>query len=175
MSTWAIIAGAIIGFASLVSAITVIYRASQGTVKKLDDRTKILIRDEVKPIMDEREEQRAELQRIKDEAILNELKSLRADLQEERTIQKGLNTMISKALVETWKEDFRQIYYELRETGIISCSDKAYLDKIYHYYKDLGGNSDIDAKYKEICLVHSKRTQEQHDKAWARYREEQDN
>ena len=65
MSTWAIIAGAIIGFASLVSAITVIYRASQGTVKKLDDRTKILIRDEVKPIMDEREEQRAELQRIK--------------------------------------------------------------------------------------------------------------
>jgi hypothetical protein len=74
------------------------------------------------------------------------------------------------ALVEAYKQDFRDIYYILRETGEISDHDKAYIDKIYPYYKQLGGNSDIAAKYEEICRVVDRRTQEAFDKARAKKR-----
>lgn len=71
----------------------------------------------------------------------------------------------SRAIIESYKQNIRNIYYHLRDTGEIANEDKAYLDKIYPYYIALGGNSDIRAKYEEICRVYERRTQEAYDRA----------
>lgn len=62
------------------------------------------------------------------------------------------------AILEKFKRDIRDVYYKLRVTGEILDKDKAYVDKIYRYYQDLGGNSDIYAKMKEINEVYAKQT-----------------
>jgi hypothetical protein len=77
--------------------------------------------------------------------------------------------LYSESLIELYKKQIRDIYYNLRETGVIADKDKAYVDKIYPRYKALGGNSDIEAKYSEMCSVHEKTTQEAYDKAREEY------
>lgn len=77
--------------------------------------------------------------------------------------QEVLTKNQSEAILETFKQDIRDIYYSLRNTGLIEDVDKAYIDKIYTYYTLLGGNSDIHAKVKEINEVYAKRTQEAYD------------
>lgn len=69
-------------------------------------------------------------------------------------------SLMKSALIETYKQDIRDIYYKLRESGEIEDKDKAYVDKIYPYYKSLGGNSDIHSKYSEISQVYSEVTKE---------------
>lgn len=98
--------------------------------------------------------------------------AIKKDMEENREQDKRntdkLNATIGltqHALIEAYKQDFRDVYYKLRETGEISDHDKAYIDKIFPYYKDMGGNSDIAAKYAEICRVVERRTQEAFDEA----------
>lgn len=67
------------------------------------------------------------------------------------------------AILEMFKQDIRDIYYGLRNTGSIDDRDKSYMDKIYNYYALLGGNSDIHAKVKELNEVYSRRTHESYD------------
>lgn len=73
--------------------------------------------------------------------------------------------LLKASLIEAYKHDIRKVYYKLRETGEIDDHEKAYIDKIYPMYKALGGNSDIEAKYKAMCEVYEKCTQEAFDEA----------
>lgn len=82
---------------------------------------------------------------------------------------KESHDLYRESIIETYKRDIRNIYYNLRETGTVSDHDKAYVDKIYPRYKALGGNSDIAAKYAEMCAVHEKITQDAYDKAREEY------
>ena len=72
--------------------------------------------------------------------------------------------LLKSSNIESYKNDIRSIYYRLRETGEISDYDKSYIDSIFPLYTAMGGNSDIEAKYKEICEVYGKITQERFDK-----------
>jgi len=74
--------------------------------------------------------------------------------------------LIQDALIESYKQDIRRIYYKLRETGELTDHDKAYVDKIFPLYKAIGGNSDIQAKYTEMCEVYGRRTQEKFDELY---------
>ena len=75
--------------------------------------------------------------------------------------------LLKNSHIEAYKNDIRSIYYNLRETGYISDYDKSYVDTIYPLYTKMGGNSDIQAKYAEICEVYGRITQERFDKARA--------
>lgn len=82
---------------------------------------------------------------------------------------KASHGLYKESLIEIYKKNIRDVYYRLRATGIITDKDKAYIDKIYPRYRALGGNSDIEAKYAEMCSVHEKTTQEAYDKAREEY------
>jgi len=73
--------------------------------------------------------------------------------------------LLKASLIEAYKYDIRKVYYKLRETGEITDANKAYIDKIFPMYRSLGGNSDIEAKYKAMCEVYEKQTQEAFDEA----------
>lgn len=74
--------------------------------------------------------------------------------------------LLKESLIEAYKNDIRKIYYKLRDTGEITDYDKAYIDKIFPKYTAIGGNSDIRAKYEEICRVYERRTHEAYDEAY---------
>lgn len=76
-------------------------------------------------------------------------------------------TLLKEANIEVYKNDIRKIFYKLRETGEIKEYDKDYVDSIFPIYKALGGNSDVEAKYREICEFHRKLTRENFEKARA--------
>lgn len=91
--------------------------------------------------------------------------ALKADLIDFREDQEDYNNRTGEiielqkaAILETFKQDIRGIYFKLRDTGIMSDKDKSYADKIYHYYHALGGNSDIHAKMDEMNKVYSSKT-----------------
>lgn len=74
--------------------------------------------------------------------------------------------LLKESLIEAYKNDIRTIYYKLRDTGEITDYDKAYIDKIFPKYIAIGGNSDIRAKYEEICRVYERRTHEAYDEVY---------
>lgn len=80
--------------------------------------------------------------------------------------------LLKESLIEAYKQDIRDIYYKLRSTGEISDADKSYVDKLFPKYIALGGNSDIEAKYGEICRVYETITQENYRKAREKYLED---
>jgi hypothetical protein len=74
-------------------------------------------------------------------------------------------TLLKNANIEVYKNDIRKVFYKLRESGDITDYDKEYVDSVFPIYKALGGNSDIAAKYKEICDFHQELTRENFEKA----------
>lgn len=96
--------------------------------------------------------------------VAYELKEMRKELNKHMEEQTAKNAVLTQGHIELYKKDIRDIYFHLRHTGEIKDDEKAYVDKIYHVYKELGGNSDIDAKYKEICDVYSQITFEKYTK-----------
>jgi len=84
------------------------------------------------------------------------------DKEEERAMLQ----LLKDSLIEAYKNDIRIIYYKLRDTGEISDTDKSYADKIFPKYIAIGGNSDIQAKYEELCRVYERRTQEKYDETF---------
>lgn len=74
--------------------------------------------------------------------------------------------LLVSSILAVYKQEIRDIYYKLTETGIISNQDKEYIDRIYPLYFALGGNSDITQKIGEIQRVVERRTQEAFDKAY---------
>lgn len=108
------------------------------------------------------------------DALSNKLESFIVEDKEYKTKKdKELTevlTLLKNANIEVYKNDIRKVYYNLRETGEITDYSKEYVDALFPVYKALGGNSDIEAKYTEICEFYSKVTKENFDKARAKKR-----
>lgn len=79
--------------------------------------------------------------------------------------------IVKESLIESYKYHIRQVYWRLRNTGIISEEDMSHVQKIYPKYVELGGNSDIEAKYKEMQSLWAEQTKEAVKKARAQKRE----
>lgn len=104
--------------------------------------------------------------------FLLKLETVKDEIEQLRVEQKAHNEKVNKvitaqtnALLETFKHDIRNIYFTLRETGRLDDVDKSYVDKIYHHYKELGGNSDIHAKVGELNRIYESQTLEAIEKA----------
>lgn len=173
VSTWSKTQAIILATASLITASTVIYHFVRNGLDKINKR----IREEARVIAVEaaRTEQLAREQsekRLEDlmnkkfNQIEQKLDTMIKQDKEQIKKQDKMNDVLQKGHIETWKNDFRSIYYNLRDTGNITDAEKSYADKIYHLYKEMGGNSDIDAKYAEMVTVFTKRLQEKHDERY---------
>lgn len=163
--------------ASAVTALTVIFTFGQ----KLWSSTRNRIRIEAREVAAEEankerimREADMELNRQRTEAhfdeINNKLDKITKAIEAQGKEQYKMNKLLKDGHIETWKNDIRTIYYNLRDTGNISDIEKSYVDKIYHLYKEMGGNSDIDAKYKEMVEVYTKRTREKYDEVFEKRR-----
>lgn len=162
----------IVSIASIVTALTVIAHF----VKKSNDTVNERIRREAKEVAieeanKERVMRESELKNM-ETAITKALQSMDSKLdsiaetqKEQAKKQDKQNKLLQSGHIETWKNDIRTIYYNLRDTGTISDVEKSYVDKIYHLYKEMGGNSDIDAKYSEMVSVYTRRLREAMDEA----------
>lgn len=96
----------------------------------------------------------------------NSLKAYTDQYAKDKREELSMIQLLKESLVEAYKNDIRTIYYKLRDTGEITDYDKAYIDKIFPKYIAIGGNSDIRAKYEEICRVYERRTHEAYDEAY---------
>lgn len=160
----------IVAIGGVASAILAIWALLEKVTKKfervLENRIKEAIReskDETRKDMELILEAHRDAVHHRIDSVKSEVKYLgeesrRSDLEHEELLKTQ-----SKAILEGYKHDIRQVYYKLRSSGLITDIDKTFVDKIYHYYKELGGNSDIDSKYKEMCEVYSRRTHEKYD------------
>lgn len=97
-------------------------------------------------------------QMLRIDALKEDLTCFRKDQQEHNDNVGELIELQKAAILETFKQDIRSIYFKLRDTGELEDRDKAYADKIYHYYQALGGNSDVLAKMEEMNQVYSSKT-----------------
>ena len=179
METWMWVVSVVSSVAALITALTVIIKASKQMTANLELR----VRDIAKQVIDEEQHRQNEIyqqvfEHFKDSiftsldqnfsAIRTETQELRKALEANTRKQEELNKTMQQGHIETWKNDIRNIYFNLRDTGTIEDHVKSYADKIYHVYKQLGGNSDIDAKYKEICEVYARRTHEKYEEAYGK-------
>lgn len=82
-----------------------------------------------------------------------------------------LSSIRQHIILEVVKQYFREIHKTVRITGEIDDEKMSFLDSLFPYYKELGGNSDIEAKYREIRSVYEKRIAEVTDSASKRRRE----
>lgn len=164
----------IIMVASLITAITVIIKAVKTISKATDDRTRNIAKEEIEKSNTRLLETNAFFNnQLKDtllktiddsfKVVSYEIGKIGDDLNSFIKEQTNKNNTLTLGHIETWKKDIRDIYFHLRRTGEISDDSKSYADKIYHVYKELGGNSDIDAKYKEICEVYSRITHKRYE------------
>jgi hypothetical protein len=102
---------------------------------------------------------------LKLETVKDEIEQLKIEQKEYNNKVNKVTTAQTNALLETFKHDIRNIYFTLRETGRLDDVDKSYVDKIYHHYKELGGNSDIHAKVGELNRIYESQTLEAIEKA----------
>lgn len=177
------LAGIIIGFAALLTAIGVISKNAKDMKESFKRNIKDIVKEELAEnnvIQDNKLD--LKLKHIS-ESNSREIEVLKESFEcghrqlsekidkivtkEEAFQQEQLSTngLLKDALIEAYKHDIRDIYYRLRNTGDITDAEKSYIDKIFPKYKAIGGNSDIEAKYGEICRVYERRTQEQFDLA----------
>lgn len=164
----------IVSIASIVTALTVITHF----IKKSNDTVNERIRREAKEVAieeanKERSMRESELKNMETvitqalQSMDNKLDNIVKTQKEQIKKQDRQNKLLQSGHIETWKNDIRTIYYNLRDTGTISDVEKSYVDKIYHLYKEMGGNSDIDAKYSEMVSVYTRRIREAVDEAHA--------
>lgn len=175
--------GIIIAFAALLTAIGVISKNAKDIKNSFKNSIKEIVKEELEVnnvIQDEKldiklkhmaESNTREIEVLKESFTcsnkqLGEKIDIIVDKEENfRREQLATNGLLKEALIEAYKHDIRDIYYRLRNTGDITDAEKSYIDKIFPKYKAIGGNSDIEAKYGEICRVYERRTQEQFDLA----------
>lgn len=164
----------IVSIASIVTALTVITHF----LRKSNDTVNERIRREAKEVAIEeankerfmRESELKNMETVITQALQsmdNKLDNIVKAQKEQAKKQDKQNKLLQSGHIETWKNDIRTIYYNLRDTGTISDVEKSYVDKIYHLYKEMGGNSDIDAKYSEMVSVYTRRLREAMDEAHA--------
>lgn len=168
----------ITGIASFLGAILVIWNFSNKVKGSLDSN----ISEVVNKIL-EKHERDTQYQincavEASQKSIIKDIQSLENKLDVYVKEQRDTNRkdyesikLLKESLIEAYKQDIRDIYYRLRSTGEISDADKSYVDKLFPKYIALGGNSDIEAKYSEICRVYETITQENYRKAREKYLE----
>lgn len=163
--------------ANLITSITVILKASRKVTDTFEAKIKDIARkvtvEELTVTLDFYQQSLNNLRDSVYKALddtravfLRGNKELKAYIEKSNREQKKLNKALQQGHLETWKNDIRNVYFTLRDTGTLNDHEKSYVDKIYHIYKELDGNSDIDAKYKEICDVYSIRTHEKYEEAY---------
>lgn len=144
-----IIVSAILFIASLITALTVIYKAFEKSVGKIVK----------KEIDKDREEVQEKLRLLKEESTLNyraisEIKDIvnnNSTVLSESMVELRENDKIfKKSLLEIYRKDIRKIYNKYLQTGELADYDKAYADVIFPLYKDMGGNHDITHKYEDM-------------------------
>jgi hypothetical protein len=163
----------VIGVASLLTSISVIWKHINKVKKTLDDRLESVIKEVVSE-NNTRQDERTKLmlENLKDmftsetKSIEKRMMSYTEEYNKNRIEELHIIGLLKEGLLEAYKNDIRSVYYRLRDTGEISDADKSYIDKIFPKYAALGGNSDIHAKYEEICRVYERRTQEKYDEAF---------
>lgn len=98
------------------------------------------------------------------ESVNVKLESFIEEQREDNKKKDAKDILTAHALIESYKRDIRGVHKKLKETGYITEPDKAYVDKIYPLYKDLGGNSDIAQKVSEINEVYMTVMRENYEK-----------
>jgi hypothetical protein len=163
----------VIGVASLLTSISVIWKHINKVKKTLDDRLESVIKEVVFENNTRQDERiKLMLENLKDmftsetKSIEKRMMSYTEEYNKNRIEELHIIGLLKEGLLEAYKNDIRSVYYRLRDTGEISDADKSYIDKIFPKYAALGGNSDIHAKYEEICRVYERRTQEKYDEAF---------
>jgi len=161
--------------ASFLGSILIIWNFTSKVKKSVNDSVTKLIKDNQKE-NDEAIDRRIACSGDSTQKIISaSIKALEDKFTEFIEIQKETNRLdyesiklLKESLVEAYKQDIRTIYYRLRDTGEITDHDKSYVDKLFPKYVALGGNSDIEAKYAEMCRVYETITQENFEKARAK-------
>lgn len=169
-TTVTVIIAGILALATIAGAIMTIWLLFEKINKKFSETVNDKVEQAlIKNNAIQEKETKLLLDNFSNEHLLR-IEILRAELlefKEEQQETNEANSVITKhqtySILETFKQDIRDIYFKLRETGVIEDKDKSYVDKIYTYYVALGGNSDIHAKVKEIHEVYSRRTTEMFD------------
>lgn len=162
----------LITIASSITALTTIFAFLKKSNDKVNERIRLQAKEvAIEEANKERLMRETELNNLKESNKLNfkeidkKLNKI-LEIQEKRGKDEDkINKLLKAGHIETWKNDIRTIYYNLRDTGSISDAEKSYVDKIYHLYKEMGGNSDIEAKYNEMVSVYKKRIYEKYDEA----------
>jgi hypothetical protein len=177
-----VLVAAILGLAALITAVTVIWNFFKKLKTSIEElMVEILdkelakvnkqVDDKIKVSVD------ASKERLDNSvSAMNTKFDLFIDTYHKSCEENGSTIMLLKSsLIEAYKQDIRKIYYKLRETGELNEYDKAYVDKIFPLYRAVGGNSDIEAKYMEMCHVYERRTQEMFDLALQEKKKKQAN
>jgi hypothetical protein len=163
---------AILIIGSLASAILAIWKLTEKTNNKLLNKINTQIEESLLRNNAIQEKEVKLLLDVVSMEFLLKLETVKDEIEQLRVEQKAHNEKVNKvttaqthALLEAFKNDIRNIYFTLRETGRLDDVDKSYVDKIYHYYKELGGNSDIHAKVGELNRIYESQTLEAIEKA----------
>lgn len=167
-----IIPAAILAIGALASAILTIWKLIEKANNKLLCRIDAQIEESLLKNNAIQEKEVKLLLDVVSMEFLLKLETVKDQIEQLRVEQKAHNEKVNKvttaqtnALLEAFKNDIRNIYFTLRETGRLDDVDKSYVDKIYHYYKELGGNSDIHAKVGELNRIYESQTLEAIEKA----------
>lgn len=163
------------GIAALLTAILVIWNFSNKLKTSIETVTRRTVKEEL-ALNDTAVDYRIKCSSEATQKILaSEIQNLDRKIDLFLQNQKEVNSLeldsiklLKESLIEAYKQDMRTIYYRLRDTGEISDHDKSYVDKLFPKYIALGGNSDIEAKYTEMCRVYETITQENFEKARAK-------
>lgn len=155
---------------SIAGALLAIWALLSRSTTKFEQKVREVVKEEIE---ESRKQQSRELNiklEAQSELILKDVDGIGAKLdkhiKEHNELHKQKETkesLLANAMIESYKQDIRNAYFKLRETGEITDKDKAYVDKIYPYYAALGGNSDIHSKYKEISDVYAEVTKENYE------------
>lgn len=172
MGDTGIILAAILVIGALASAILTIWKLIEKTNNKLLNKINTQIEESLIRNNAIQEKEVKLLLDVVSMEFLLKLETVKDEIEHLKVEQKAHNQKVSKlttaqtnALLEAFKNDIRNIYFTLRETGRLEDVDKSYVDKIYHYYKELGGNSDIHAKVGEMNRIYESQTLEAIEKA----------
>lgn len=160
----------IISIAALVGAIMTIWAFYEKLKHKVSDKLIETVNEVLEKNNKVQERQFQLLIDMVERNLENNLTKIKEELNAFKQHQQNLNLeqttiidYLKNSILEQFKQDVRDVYYNLRDTGIITDRDKSYIDKMYSYYTLLGGNSDVHAKVKEISEVYSRRTHEAYD------------
>jgi len=163
----------VVGIATIITSLSVIWKHINKVKKNLDDRLEKVIKEVVLD-SNKRQDERTQLmlQNLKDmfstemKVIETKVVAYADQYAKDKQEEWSMIQLLKEGLIEAYKNDIRTIYYKLRDTGEIADADKAYIDKIFSKYVAIGGNSDIQAKYEEISRVYERRTQEKYDETF---------